>query len=349
MTGPNLHLNSSMGCLFIGNLFAIILYGLTCAQVLYYIWEYPTDSWRIRVLVALLWIFDTAITIANSQIMWHYFIQGHSNSLNLTSLALPFEIEYVFSAITTLVVQCYYMLQIWRLLRKKWYNLPMTIIIVLTAVVSCACGLWLACITIQVPQLPAVFIHVKIPATVEPVLGLTADIYITVTLIWALNGERTGFKHTNTLINRLIMYAVNRGIMTALVQFLHLVTFVACSGDVFYWALFHYPGTKLYINSAIAIRLNARHYLRSNGKFYLSTGLYMEDIPMNVLDGSEDGSPKRLFSRRAEPPEGSSMTVIVISSETVQQNGVSGGIGGPAESTNRTSFPGRVDEEMLGR
>ncbi|KZT04148.1 uncharacterized protein LAESUDRAFT_786045 [Laetiporus sulphureus 93-53] len=191
MTGLNLHLNSSMGCFFIGILLSIILYGLTCAQVLYYIWEYPIDSRRIRLLVR--------------------------------NYHLPRQAP-----------------------KKKWYNLPMTIVMV-CSLLSSAHRVKLT-VLIQIPKLPDVFTHTKIPGTVQPAFALITDIYITVTLIWTLNGEKTGFEHTNMLINRLMLYAVNRGIVTAYVETYAIscapFQYVSCSVDVYYWAPFHYPGSK---------------------------------------------------------------------------------------------------------
>ena len=72
MTGPNLHLDSTIGCFFVGMVLAIVcvqlhsphsmqltqyfcsLYGCTCAQVLYYYWQYPEDRINFKSFVSQL-------------------------------------------------------------------------------------------------------------------------------------------------------------------------------------------------------------------------------------------------------------------------------------------------------
>lgn len=69
MTGPNLHLDGTIGCFFVGMVFAIVwvqtapsladltssysLYGCTCSQVLYYFWQYPEDRIKFKLFVSI--------------------------------------------------------------------------------------------------------------------------------------------------------------------------------------------------------------------------------------------------------------------------------------------------------
>ncbi|CCM03436.1 uncharacterized protein FIBRA_05569 [Fibroporia radiculosa] len=94
MTGPNLGLDSSMGCFFIGVLFAIMFYGFTCAQVLYYVWRYPKDQMWLKTMVAVLWLLDTATTIFDVVFIWHYVVGGHADIFTLLSLPSAGAAEY---------------------------------------------------------------------------------------------------------------------------------------------------------------------------------------------------------------------------------------------------------------
>jgi len=133
------------------------------------------------------------------------------------------------------------------------------------------------------PVVPAVFAKVKIPGTLQPVAALVLDFYITVVLSWILRTERTGFKHTDNLIQRLTVYSINRGLVSFLWQVGHLVAYTAASPDVSYWAIFHIPESSIYINCALAM-LNARNYIRNNGRSYTpQCGFSIQDIALDEI------------------------------------------------------------------
>ncbi|KAF9801830.1 hypothetical protein IEO21_10028 [Rhodonia placenta] len=51
----NAQFNSTIGCGFVGSTLGTFLYGITCAQVMYYVRWYPMDHTKLKLLVALLW------------------------------------------------------------------------------------------------------------------------------------------------------------------------------------------------------------------------------------------------------------------------------------------------------
>jgi len=85
-----------------------------------------------------------------------------------------------------------------------------------------------------------------------------ADVSITISLCWYLHSRRTGIKRTEKLLDRLIILAINRGLITAVAQVGFLVFNVAAPGKN-YWYPFHQSIGKLYTNSYLAM-LNIRSY-----------------------------------------------------------------------------------------
>ena len=59
------------------------------------------------------------------------------------------------------------------------------------------------------------------------VLGAVADVSIAAVLIFFLQRSRTGFKKSETIINRLIIYSVNTGLLTGLVAIVSVI--MVCS------------------------------------------------------------------------------------------------------------------------
>lgn len=104
------------------------------------------------------------------------------------------------------------------------------------------------------------------------------DICATVTLLFVLRGQKTGFKATDRLIQKLSMYAINRGGLTTIVQIAHIITYVATTKSALYWTIFHLPASKIHFNSFLAV-LNARQYLNRSGQKYLSNGFSIMDLP----------------------------------------------------------------------
>ncbi|TFY60144.1 hypothetical protein EVJ58_g5332 [Rhodofomes roseus] len=220
MTGLNIHLDGSVGCFFAGILLSGVLYGCTCAQVLYYIKEYPKDSKGLKLLA-----------------------------------------QYSLSAISVFVVQCHYLSTIWRLLVEKWYRLPMLSTILLISVISLACGLADVYITTSNNYVPIAFARVKIPAYLQTIAACVTDVFITIALCWILRGKRTGLAQSESRIWWLTFSMVNRGVLTAVLQIVVLVTYAALeNSNVLLWLVFHFPGTQIYTNSLLAV-LNVRHFV----------------------------------------------------------------------------------------
>ncbi|PPR01334.1 hypothetical protein CVT24_006336 [Panaeolus cyanescens] len=90
---------------------------------------------------------------------------------------------------------------------------------------------------------------------------LVCDLLITGSLLSRLNSTKTGIKATNTMLDKLMINAVNRGGLTALAAALNLFLFVALPNSL--WFLIGlFLSSKLYMNSALAF-LNSRRHLRN--------------------------------------------------------------------------------------
>ncbi|THH11755.1 hypothetical protein EW146_g7936 [Bondarzewia mesenterica] len=90
------------------------------------------------------------------------------------------------------------------------------------------------------------------------------DVVITTSLIYFLRSKRVGVRSgTQKMIDRIIMYAVSRGTLTAIAQIMFLILNVALP-DHQYWLPFHLAVGRLYVNSILS-SLNVRKTLSSDG------------------------------------------------------------------------------------
>lgn len=121
-------LNEALGPALIGTIAALALYGLSCAQVIYYAAAYPKDKLLLKGLVAILWLLDTAAAVVDAMIVWHYTIKTKTDIITFIDVFSVASSEYALAAPTIFIVQCYYIYTIWILLAHRTYKWPLTII-----------------------------------------------------------------------------------------------------------------------------------------------------------------------------------------------------------------------------
>jgi hypothetical protein len=68
--------------------------------------------------------------------------------------------------------------------------------------------------------------------------GAVADISIAASLIYLLQGSRTGFSKSDSIINRLIMFSLNTGLLTSLDAIASLVT-ISVLPNTFVYIMFY--------------------------------------------------------------------------------------------------------------
>jgi len=103
-------------------------------------------------------------------------------------------------------------------------------------------------------------------------VSTAADVFIAATLVSLLQRSRTGFRRSDTMITRLIIFVVNTGVLTSICAIGSLVSLIVSPKTLIY-AAFYYCLGRLYTNSLIAT-LNARKGViqaieeRTDNKFY---------------------------------------------------------------------------------
>ncbi|KAH9923644.1 uncharacterized protein B0H18DRAFT_1120290 [Fomitopsis serialis] len=262
-SGLDLHLNDTVGCIFIGILFETILYGLSLAQTQYYFHEYPSDRLHIQILVAFVW-YD------RNSFIWDILVTNHANLNAFTQFTNPFITEFFLASLIVLIVQLYYVYSVWRFMIHKWHRFPLAVTMGTLALLSFSGGVGsffastpfvlpkfrsLHLSTVN-PDLAASLDRAEVAASIQTVTAFVTDVYIAAALSIILHGKRTGFSGTDSLITKLVAAAIHRGIITALMQLLHFATYIGTLNDgpnKLIWALFHFPGSKIYTNSLLAV------------------------------------------------------------------------------------------------
>jgi len=115
-------------------------------------------------------------------------------------------------------------------------------------------------------------------------IGVVADVLIAAALFYFLRRSRTGFKKSDTMISRLIMFTVSTGFLTSICAFASLVSILVWGQTLIYVA-FYFSLGRLYSNSVLAT-LNARQSIRGLGEDSDDLSFSLQDISKRRTNNS---------------------------------------------------------------
>ncbi|KAF9254570.1 hypothetical protein L218DRAFT_1009537 [Marasmius fiardii PR-910] len=82
--------------------------------------------------------------------------------------------------------------------------------------------------------------------SLQSAAAFVVDSMITICLVVILRGKKSEIQQTNRMLDTLILYAINRGFLTAACALINLVLFLAVPGT-FYFFLGLVSSSKLYV------------------------------------------------------------------------------------------------------
>ncbi|KAI6106589.1 hypothetical protein EV401DRAFT_2077880 [Pisolithus croceorrhizus] len=161
---------------------------------------------------------------------------------------------------------------------------------------------WLAAVMILVNNQASAVSRARFYSATPAVSAVVlAEVLITTSLCVLLydSGSRSAFPRTKRLLNTLIIYAVNRCLLTLLVTIAQLV--VDASNQSAWLIGLDFIVGKLYANSLLA-SLNTRQHLRSQGSGPESSvrvnAIHFANLPKPSEDERSSKDGERYFERR---------------------------------------------------
>ncbi|KAF7432827.1 hypothetical protein PC9H_004770 [Pleurotus ostreatus] len=264
MSSP-LSIDNTMGAALIGSVCAAVLYGVSCIQTWYYYDRYPTDAWYIKYLVASVWVFDTIHQVLISHTVYHYLVSNYTNPAMLANI--------IWLSLICLLVQGFLTMRVWRMSNK---NKILTFIVL--CLVIAEFGMMQLQTWLELSQLKGLSMAVN-------VLAAAGDALIAASLVFLLRRSRTGFKKSDTMISRLIVFTVNTGLFTSICAVMSLVSIIVWGNTLIYVA-FYFSLGRLYSNSLLAT-LNARQEIRNLADEMDTLSLSFRSGPSSFGSGSK--------------------------------------------------------------
>ncbi|PWN28356.1 hypothetical protein BDZ90DRAFT_250814 [Jaminaea rosea] len=243
----------SLGCMFIGLMLNVFLFGMSIVQGYMYFVNFPNDKMFMRVYVGVLLIADTLNCVLDCGFMYQYLI-SHFGNLEYASNANPlFAADPVLTGYIAFTCQCFFAWRVYRLMHSWWCPA----LIVLTGATSFLSALGTT-IGVTIVKTFSEFQKFQVVVILWLACAALADMIITVALVWTLRKSRTGFTATDDVITRLIRGTIQTGAATTIFALADLILF--CGSTTTLHLVFNLPLAKLYVNSLLST-LNARTFL----------------------------------------------------------------------------------------
>ncbi|KAK7018315.1 hypothetical protein R3P38DRAFT_1297185 [Favolaschia claudopus] len=259
--------DGTLGALLIGTLVSFTLFGITCAQTYtYYAGPcFAKDPVQMKALVACVWCGEFAHTICIAMSLYTLLITNYGHPERLAVLPNALLASTFIGSLISFVATTFFAYRIYVLSRTRTFWSP--------AVSWIPYLCWALSLFRFVPPNVIVFKneHQPIPLVLQrwgPLFdsiwaaSAANDLLIAGTLCFLLYDRRSsGSKHTNAMVERLIAWTIETGVVTSLASVATLALFIALP-STFAWLSVFVVIPKLFSNSLLA-SLNSRASLSS--------------------------------------------------------------------------------------
>jgi len=244
-------LDKTMGAMLIGCYFAVSLYGLISHQIYRYYRMYPEDSPLLKAIVGTLWVLDTLHSILVMHICYFYLVQNYFDPLRLLEGTWSLRISISLTGLITLIAHGFFSRRIYIFSGNIWT--PVAIMVI--SLIRFGFNLASTVMSYKNPTFDG-FAHFIWIICITLGLAIISDVIITVSLCWYLQKSRTGFEKTDSIIDKLLLYSINTGLLTIVFNSAVLICASVMKKNLIFVGLY-FIISKLYTNSLLAV-LNSR-------------------------------------------------------------------------------------------
>ncbi|KAF8812941.1 hypothetical protein BYT27DRAFT_7182180 [Phlegmacium glaucopus] len=253
-------IDSTFGACLIGAQISAMLYGLTTLQSYFFLVFYPEDSRENKALVCIIWLLDSLHTAFVSITIYHYLVTNYDNPPSLAIGHWSLFMSIAVNIVTACIVQTFFATRIFRLTSStlRWW---LTSIIGISVLAHFCFGMETFILMFIKREFARLSEITLFSATPFAIFAVLSDVLIAGSLCVLLHGSRTGYRKTNTIISSLIVYAINRCLLTSVVAIVEVIVFSIMPKSLWFLAIDFVIG-KLYANSLLAT-LNSRQSIRA--------------------------------------------------------------------------------------
>ncbi|KAG1756053.1 hypothetical protein EDB19DRAFT_1957732 [Suillus lakei] len=255
--------DNTFGAFLIGVIVSAALYGVTCVQTWYYFSRYFSDPWYNRLLVGAIFVSDSIHQALITHTVYTYLVTDFDSASDLEKLVWSLSVEVLFNGFTGFMVQSFLTMRVYKLSNKNIIATASVLSLVIAefvlVVIYVAKAVKLTTF-IQVPELKPLSMSVNAVAA-------AGDILIAAFLCIFLQRSRTGFRKSDTLIHKLMLFSINTGLLTSICAVMSLISCGRIpsftSHSISAWAV--QPSTHARVSAAILVTNICRSRYRELG------------------------------------------------------------------------------------
>lgn len=268
-----------MGAMFIGVVVSGVLHGLCLMQAFIYFTSYQKDPWYIRWMVIVTCTFDAIHLSFITHSLYHYLVTGYHDELELQKIVWTIIMEALLTGVNGGLVQTFYTYRVWKLSKRNHFLSGFILFLIFATTGS---GTAWVVLGMQAKTYRELLKINPLTITINA-LSTAVDILIAASLCFFLHTSRTGFKRSDSIITRLMVFVVNTGMLTTICAVSSLIALVVSPNTLIY-ATFYFCIGRFYTNSFLAT-LNARRSISGSTQHTENTSHMVMSIPTSVLNG----------------------------------------------------------------
>jgi len=252
---------SIAGGAFVGLCVSLILYGIGLAQVYNYSLSCRSDAKLTKLIVIIILIVDTAHTAFGILMVYRYSITDFGNLAAVNVINWSATAGALSTNILGVCVRVFYLWRIW-LLSGRNVTLVGSLLTLYIVHIGFGFASAISCLlhsTWTEYQTNHITFLINVIALS---LGCASDIVTAAILIYFFWHARTEFEGSHRIINVLMAYALNTGVLTSMTSLLMIFTYVFLKNSLLFAGVFMVLG-RLYANSVLGT-LNTRQILRAH-------------------------------------------------------------------------------------
>ncbi|KAF7289731.1 hypothetical protein MIND_01346700 [Mycena indigotica] len=252
----------TVGALLIGTLCSYVLFGITTVQAYLYYGRFQDDPWTLKGMVAFVWMFEFAHAASIGHANYFYAVINYGNPRSLLGkMPVSLALSVVLGAIITTLVQSFFAFRIWNLAANRFVRI-IPLLLWITGGAYLVGSIAATTLAIGAKNIPSFLNQYGWLLLTPWIVNLINDNVITISLVLLLLSSRSkGFQRTSALVDKLIMWTIETGLITSIFSVLTLA-FYQAERTNFVWVGIQFVKARLFANSLLA-SLNSRQTLRA--------------------------------------------------------------------------------------
>ncbi|KAJ8586652.1 hypothetical protein M405DRAFT_935240 [Rhizopogon salebrosus TDB-379] len=245
-----------IGPVVLGALVNASFFGCLVIQTYFYYANFAKDHRTIKLMVTVVFAMQIAHLICVSATLWSMAVSAYDDPLKLQVFPLATDAAILFTCITGGIVELYFSFRLWKL--SKRLLLPL-FSLALCLVAQCLSVV----IAVEAFSMTGVAVFAVNQSTVITVSLTSRAVYDMITamgLVWYLMKQRSTAL-SRSIIDRLVLWTVETGLVTSLVAILFVSFFIAMK-ESYIWVGFYSIIANVNANCLLA-SLNGRLAVRN--------------------------------------------------------------------------------------